>query len=287
MSGQFEQRRLARPAYQREASSIRSPGIEGSVRPSGAWRDLQAARRRVRRADPGRRRRGGAARRAARARRRTRPASSRREDELRAERERLRHVTELAEGPRRPQRALTPEDGEGATDWSVAAERAVAPLERLAPELAGPASAATGRAPTARDRIRAARLPRLARGRPRAGSNGSKGSSIGLADLGARAIGRRRSRELLERAVARREELAAVAGGHDPAQAAEAPRGRRSGCRRHPCRAAGRPARRRRAVCRRSRHGTPESASEKGSLASSSRNARAWRCRAGPMRSGS
>src|SRR5437764_26758 len=56
-------------------------------------------------------------------------------DELRAERERLRHVTDLADGAAAAANALSPEDGEGASDLTAAAERAVAPLERLAPEL--------------------------------------------------------------------------------------------------------------------------------------------------------
>ena len=56
---------------------------------------------------------------------------------LRAERERLRHVTELAEGAAAAAAALAPEDGERRRPTSsAAAERAVAPLERLAPELA-------------------------------------------------------------------------------------------------------------------------------------------------------
>src|SRR5207245_2614616 len=57
------------------------------------------------------------------------------EDRLRAERERLRHVTELAEGVSAAGEALAPEDGEGAAGLVALAERAVAPLERLAPDL--------------------------------------------------------------------------------------------------------------------------------------------------------
>jgi DNA repair protein RecN (Recombination protein N) len=59
-----------------------------------------------------------------------------REQQLRDERERLRHVTELAHGAAAAAEALAPEDGEGAAGLAAAAERAVAPLERLAPELA-------------------------------------------------------------------------------------------------------------------------------------------------------
>ncbi len=58
------------------------------------------------------------------------------EDALRAERERTRHVAELAEGAGAAARAIDPEDGDGAASLAVAAERSLAPLERLAPELA-------------------------------------------------------------------------------------------------------------------------------------------------------
>jgi DNA repair protein RecN (Recombination protein N) len=58
------------------------------------------------------------------------------EESLRGERERLRHVTELAHGAATAAEALAPDDGEGAAGLTAAAERAVAPLERLAPELA-------------------------------------------------------------------------------------------------------------------------------------------------------
>src|SRR5207253_9217639 len=58
------------------------------------------------------------------------------EERLRGERERLRHVTELAEAAAAATAALSPEDGEGAAGLVAIAERAVAPLERLAPELA-------------------------------------------------------------------------------------------------------------------------------------------------------
>jgi DNA repair protein RecN (Recombination protein N) len=58
------------------------------------------------------------------------------EQNLRGERERLRHVTELAQGAAAAAEALAPDEGEGAAGLAAAAERAVAPLERLAPELA-------------------------------------------------------------------------------------------------------------------------------------------------------
>jgi DNA repair protein RecN (Recombination protein N) len=57
------------------------------------------------------------------------------EERLRVERERLRHVSELAEASAAAAHALAPDDGEGAAGLVAVAERAVAPLERLAPEL--------------------------------------------------------------------------------------------------------------------------------------------------------
>src|SRR5204862_180759 len=58
------------------------------------------------------------------------------EQALRDERERLRHGAELAQAAAAAAEALAPEDGDGAAGLTAAAERAVAPLERLAPELA-------------------------------------------------------------------------------------------------------------------------------------------------------
>jgi DNA repair protein RecN (Recombination protein N) len=58
------------------------------------------------------------------------------EDDLRAQRERLRHVTELAEGAGAAAEALVPEDGDGAAALAAHAERSLAALEQLDPELA-------------------------------------------------------------------------------------------------------------------------------------------------------
>jgi DNA repair protein RecN (Recombination protein N) len=57
------------------------------------------------------------------------------EERLRAECERHRHVAELASGAAAAAAALTPDDGDGATDLVALAERSIAPLERIAPEL--------------------------------------------------------------------------------------------------------------------------------------------------------
>jgi DNA repair protein RecN (Recombination protein N) len=137
MSGQFEQRRLARPAYQLDVLDAYA-GDEQQRRRSElriAWRELAAARRRH---DELTQDAAAAEARLAELRalvEDTEGLEATTEDELRAERERLRHVTELAEGVAAAGEALAPEDGDGAAGLAATAERAVAPLERLAPEL--------------------------------------------------------------------------------------------------------------------------------------------------------
>jgi DNA repair protein RecN (Recombination protein N) len=137
MSGQFEQRRLARPSYQLEVLD-RFCGEEQLVRRAAArtaWRDLQAARRRHEELT--------ANEALAEARldelralvEDTDGLEAGQEERLRAERERHRHVAELAAGAAEAAAALAPDDGEGATGLVALAERSVAPLERLAPEL--------------------------------------------------------------------------------------------------------------------------------------------------------
>ena len=137
MSGQFEQRRLARPSYQLEVLD-RFCGDEQLTRRAAArtaWRDLQAARRRH----------DDLAANAALAEARlaellalvedTDGMEPGEEERLRVERERHRHVAELAAGAAAAAAALAPDEGEGATGLVAYAEHSVAPLERLAPEL--------------------------------------------------------------------------------------------------------------------------------------------------------
>jgi DNA repair protein RecN (Recombination protein N) len=137
MSGQFEQRRLARPAYQLDLLDAFA-GDEQQRRRSElrmGWRELAAARRRH---DELTQDAAAAEARLAELRalvEDTEGLEATTEDDLRAERERLRHVTELAEGVAAAGEALAPEDGDGAAGLAATAERAVAPLERLAPEL--------------------------------------------------------------------------------------------------------------------------------------------------------
>jgi len=137
MSGQFEQRRLARAAYQLDVLDAFCGDEQLRRRAAArvAWRELQAVRRRHDELQ------GGAE--AAEARlaelralvEDTLGMEAEDEDSLRAERERLRHVTELAAGAGAASEALAPDDGEGAASLVAVAERAISPLEALAPEL--------------------------------------------------------------------------------------------------------------------------------------------------------
>jgi DNA repair protein RecN (Recombination protein N) len=137
MSGQFEQRRLARPAYQLDVLDGFA-GEEQLKRRAAlrvAWRELGTARKRHEELT---RDAAAAADRLDQLRalvEDTEGLEPDTEQRLRDERERLRHVTELAEGAAAAGEALAPEDGEGASGLVALAERAIAPLERLAPEL--------------------------------------------------------------------------------------------------------------------------------------------------------
>jgi DNA repair protein RecN (Recombination protein N) len=136
MSGQFEQRRLARLAYQLDVLDAFADEQARRRRVlRQAWRELGAARRRH---DELTQNAAAAEARLAELRALAEDTAGLEpdtEERLRAERERLRHVTELADGVAAAGEALAPEDGDGAAGLVALAERAVAPLERLAPEL--------------------------------------------------------------------------------------------------------------------------------------------------------
>jgi DNA repair protein RecN (Recombination protein N) len=138
MSGQFQQRRLARASYQLGVldSFIGEDQLRRRADARLAWRELVGARRRHDELQA-----GAAAEQARLSDLRaliedTDGMEADTEQTLRDERERLRHVTELAQGAAAAADALAPEDGDGAAGLAAAAERAVAPLERIAPELA-------------------------------------------------------------------------------------------------------------------------------------------------------
>ncbi|MGI8478990.1 MAG: DNA repair protein RecN [Gaiellaceae bacterium] len=137
MSGQFEQRRLARGSFQLDALDTFC-GVEQVARrreTAVAWRELAAARRRYeelsRDADAAVARLAelealvedtdGLA-----------PGDA---DALRTQRERLRHVAELEEAAATAAAAIAPDEGAGAASLAAQAERVLAPLERIAPEL--------------------------------------------------------------------------------------------------------------------------------------------------------
>jgi DNA repair protein RecN (Recombination protein N) len=221
MSGQFEQRRLARPSYQLAVLDTFAGSVDTARTARRAWRELLAARRSheelTRDSE------------AAQARLEelralvadTQGLEAGREEELRAERERLRHVTELAAGAAAAAAALSPDDDAGAADLVGTAERAIAPLERIAPELAA-----------AGDALRSAELSL----RETASDLHAFLASLEADPERVEAVEReleqiadtkRRYRvqtfdELLERAADAGRELAALDEGHDPAEAAAA-----------------------------------------------------------------
>jgi DNA repair protein RecN (Recombination protein N) len=138
MSGQFEQRRLARASYQLDVldSFIGEEQLRARAELRAAWRELAAARRRHDELSQ-----GAAAEESRLADLRalvedTKDFEAGAEDALRAERDRLRNVTELAESAGRAISALAPDEGEGAAMLVGSAETAIAPVGEIAPELA-------------------------------------------------------------------------------------------------------------------------------------------------------
>ncbi|MGH2995873.1 MAG: hypothetical protein ACRDM9_06125, partial [Gaiellaceae bacterium] len=138
MSGQFEQRRLARPSFQLDILDAYAgeEQLRRRVEARRAWRELGASRRRHEELE-----RGASESEARLTELRalvedTEGLDPETEEALRAERERLRHVGELATGAAAAAEALAPDDGQGAAGLAALAERAVAPLESIAPELA-------------------------------------------------------------------------------------------------------------------------------------------------------
>jgi DNA repair protein RecN (Recombination protein N) len=221
MSGQFEQRRLARPAYQLDVldSFAGADQLRRRAELRTAWRELLAARRRYEELT-----RDAASAEARLAELRalvedTVGLEPGEEDALRGERERFRHTGELVEAAAAAATAVDPEEGDGAADLIASAERAVAGVERLAPELGW-----------AGDELRDVEL------RLREVASVLRGFLASLdadparveeveARLERIADAKRRFRcgsyeDLLVRAAAAREELVGLEDGADPAQAA-------------------------------------------------------------------
>jgi DNA repair protein RecN (Recombination protein N) len=223
MSGQFEQRRLARPSYQLAVLDAYS-GPEQQRRRNDArraWRVLQAARRE---AEELARDAGRAAERIADLRALaddTDGLTLAAEEALLAERERLRHLSELVAGTAAAGEALSPDEGSGAVALVAAAARALAGVERLAPELAAAAEElrdAEARLADVATDLRAylteldaepGRLDELEAELERYDRARRRHRATGTADL-------------LERAAAARAELERVDTAGDPAAAAQA-----------------------------------------------------------------
>jgi DNA repair protein RecN (Recombination protein N) len=137
LSGQFAQRRLARPSHQLELldAHIGEEQAERCREAGGAWLALTAAARRLEELEHGADTERARFDELARLVEDTEGLVAGEEDALREERERIRHVVELGEGAAAAATAIDPDDGDGARHLTAAAERALAPLERLAPEL--------------------------------------------------------------------------------------------------------------------------------------------------------
>ena len=137
MSGQFEQRRLARPSYQLDVldAFVGEEQLRLRQQLRAAWRELAAARRRH---DGLRGDEAAEDARLAELKALVEDTDGLTEDaeaSLVAERERLRHVTELADAAGRAVAALAPDEGEGATALIAGAERSLAEVAGIAPEL--------------------------------------------------------------------------------------------------------------------------------------------------------
>jgi len=137
MSGQFEQRRLARPSYQLDVLDAFAGPEQQERRQEArdAWRALAAARKS--RDEIARDAFAATARLEAMRDlvERSDGLEQGEEDALRAERERMRHGADLADGAVRAAEAIAPEEGDGAAALAAAAESSLAPLAHLAPEL--------------------------------------------------------------------------------------------------------------------------------------------------------
>ena len=223
MSGQFEQRRLAGSAFQLDVLDVfcGPEQLERRSEARAAWRSLVAARRRyeelTRDAD-------AVAFRLAELQALVDATGGMEPDEesqLRARRERLRHVEELAEAAATAASAIAPDEGDGAASLAALAERSIASLERIAPELG--ASAEELRELVVRLREVGSDLHRFAASlETEPGALDSVEERLqALADL-KRRFGTATYDDLLERAAAAERELGETAGTGDPVEAAAA-----------------------------------------------------------------
>jgi DNA repair protein RecN (Recombination protein N) len=142
MSGQFEQRRLSRPSFQLDLldSYAGDDQLRRRAEHARAWRDLQAARRRldeVASAAADRESRIAELRELVA---RTEGLDAEAEERLLAERLRVRHSADLATATAAATEAVAPESGEGAAELAGKAVRKLEGVSELAPELASVAA---------------------------------------------------------------------------------------------------------------------------------------------------
>jgi DNA repair protein RecN (Recombination protein N) len=226
MSGQFEQRRLARPAHQLDLLDAFAGEAQLRRRSEStvAWRELQTALRRreeVERAEEGRTFRIAELEALVAA---TAGLEAGSEEALKLERDRLRNGAALAEGAAIAAEALAPEhgDGDGAADLAARAERALDPVGEFAPELAEAAADLAASGARLRETASALRgfLASL-EAEPIRLENVEE-RLVGISDA-KRRFGAATTAELIERAEQAREELAGIEAGRDPlAEAKEA-----------------------------------------------------------------
>jgi DNA repair protein RecN (Recombination protein N) len=224
MSGQFEQRRLARLAFQLEVldAFVGDGQMRRRSEMTQAWRELLRARRRrdeLAQAEAGREVRLAELQELVR---RTEGFEPGTEDALRAERERLRHVTELAEAAAEAAEALAPEltDGEGAAERVSRAAGALIRASQFAPELAEIESELGEAEVRVREAASTLRTF-LASLEAEPGRLGEVEAELDRIAEARRRFGAATYDDLLASAAAARAELEALAAGADPLEDAE------------------------------------------------------------------
>jgi DNA repair protein RecN (Recombination protein N) len=225
MSGQFQQRRLGRPSHQLELldAFAGDEQLRRRQKAAAAWRELQAARRardELARAADGRAWHLAELEALVVAADGLEPGT---EEALQGERERLRNATALAEAAAAAAETIAPElaDGDGAADLASRAERALAPVAGRVPELEEAASELAD--VSARLRERASSLRGfLASLEAEPGRLEHVEERVAAITDAKRRFGAASTTELVERAQAAAEELAAIEAGADPLAVAEA-----------------------------------------------------------------
>ncbi|HEY7196503.1 MAG TPA: AAA family ATPase [Gaiellaceae bacterium] len=138
MSGQFEQRRLARPSFQLDLLDAYAGDdqLRRRAEHRRAWRELQATRRRRDELRSDEADRAGRLEELRELVTRTEGLDAEAEERLLAERLRLRHGVDLAAAASGAAEALAPDQGDGAAELAARSARQLAGVSALAPELA-------------------------------------------------------------------------------------------------------------------------------------------------------